>query len=338
MEFRFHLLPILAFLFVAVAVASHATPSSEEYWKKLLPNTPMPKIIQDSLTPESGTGVHVGNPGVDVNVGQPGKGSTDVHVGKGGASVDVGPKGKHAFVDVHPKGKPSPFFYQYAATKTQLQDNQNVALFFLEKDLKPRTQMNLHFTKTTNDAPFLPRKVAESIPFSSKKLPEILSLFKVAPNTEEAKDMKETIKECEASGIEGEEKYCATSLESMVDYATSKLGKKVDAISTYVEKEKGKQKYVFTGVRKVPGTKAMVCHKMKYLCGVFYCHKSETTKTYMVSLVGADGTKVKAAVICHTDTSKWNPKHLAFQLLKIEPGTVPICHFLPEDHIVWVSK
>ncbi|KAL6986718.1 BURP domain protein rd22, partial [Sarracenia purpurea var. burkii] len=39
--------------------------------------------------------------------------------------------------------------------------------------------------------------------------------------------MEKSIKECEDTGIKGEEKYCATSLESMVDFSTSKLGKKV---------------------------------------------------------------------------------------------------------------
>lgn len=337
MEFGFRLLTIFAFLFVALGVTCLAAQSSEDYWKKLLPNTVMPKTIHESLKSEDGTGVHVGNQGVDVSVGKPGTGSTDVHVGKGGASVNTRPKGKHTSVYVHPKG--NPFIYQYAATKTQLQANQNVALFFQEKDLKLRTQMNLHFTKTTNnETPLLPRKIVESIPFSSEKMPEILSRFEVAPDSEEAKVMQETIKECEAKGIEGEEKYCATSLESMVDYATSKLGKKLDVVSTYVEKKKGMQNYVFTGVKKMSNSKAMICHKMNYACVVFYCHKTETTKTYMVSLVGNDGTKVKAAVICHIDTSKWNPKHLAFQVLKVKPGAVPICHFLPEDHIVWVSK
>jgi hypothetical protein len=29
---------------------------------------------------------------------------------------------------------------------------------------------------------------------------------------------------------------------------------------------------------------------------------------------------------------------LAFQMLKVQPGTVPICHFVPQDHVVWISK
>nr|XP_018633935.1 BURP domain protein RD22-like [Nicotiana tomentosiformis] len=74
------------------------------------------------------------------------------------------------------------------------------------------------------------------------------------------------------------------------------------------------------------------------LASVFYCHKTETIESYMVSLVSADGTKAKAVVVCHKNISAWNPKHLAFKLLKVTPGFVSVCHFLPEDHIVWVPK
>ena len=28
--------------------------------------------------------------------------------------------------------------------------------------------------------------------------------------------------------------------------------------------------------------------------------------------------------------------HFAFQVLKVKPGTVPICHFLPNNNLVWV--
>lgn len=327
MEFRTNLLPILALLFVGLVVGSHGAPSSEEYWKKVLPNTPMPKAIEDSLQSDTTTEVNVGSKGVDVSAGKPGKGGTNVHVGKG----------KGVYVDVKP-GNPHPFIYAYAATKTQLNENPKIALFFLEKDLKLGTQMNLHFTTTTNGATFLPRPIAESIPFSSDKISKILGRFGVAPGSNEAQIMKETIKECEEKGIEGEDKYCATSLESMLDYTTSKLGKGVDVVSTYVEKGTKMQKYVFTGVSKLSDNRAVACHKQSYAYAVFYCHKTETTKTYMVSLVGVDGVKVKAVVVCHTDTSKWNPNHLAFQVLNIQPGTLPICHFLPQDHIVWVPK
>lgn len=427
MKLHFSLLPILAFLFVGLLVASHAALTPEEYWKKLLPNTPMPKAIQDSLQTETiseedtsvsvgsdgvdvsagkpgngahvnvgsggvdvhagkpgnkGADVHVGNNGVDVNAGKPGnkgatnvhvgsgvdvsagkpskgadvhvgsggvdvnagghgKGGASVHVGNGGVSVHAGGKGKHVTVKV--PGQSDPFLYNYAASETQLHDNPNVALFFVEKDLRPGTQMNLHFTKTTNDATFLPRDVAESIPFSSDRIPEILARFDVAPGSKEAQVLRDAIRKCEEKGIVRgeEERYCATSLEAMVDFTVSKLGNKevTAVISTHAEKRESTpmQKYVFTGVKAMPAsTDSVVCHKQNYAYAMFYCHKTRATKTYVVSLVGTDGDKVKAAVVCHTDTSKWNPKHLAFQVLKVEPGSVPICHFLPEDHIVWV--
>ncbi|OMO61863.1 hypothetical protein CCACVL1_23195 [Corchorus capsularis] len=233
---EFHLSWVLPFLALAV-VASQAALSPEQYWKYVLPNTPMPKVVQDML---------------------------------------------------------------------------------------------LHPEKST----FLPRQIAQKIPFSSNKLPEILNKFSVTPGSAEAEMMKNTIKECEAPQIRGEKKYCATSLESMIDFSTSKIGKNVQAISTEVEKQTPLQKYTIAyGVQKISGDKSVVCHKQNYLYAVFYCHRSEKTRAYMVPLEGADGTKAKAVAICHTDTSAWNPKHVAFQVLKVEPGTIPICHFLPKDHI-----
>ncbi|KAJ7965999.1 BURP domain protein RD22 [Quillaja saponaria] len=289
--------------------------------------------------PDSGGGTHVsvgGKGGVGVNTGKPDR-RTNVGVGKGGVSVSTGHKGKPVYVGVKPG--PNPFIYNYAATETQLHDDPNVALFFLEKDLQPGTNLALHFTKSSNPATLLSRKAADSIPFSSNKLPEILDNFSVKSGSMEAEIMKNTVKECEDPSIKGEEKYCATSLESMVDYSTSKLGKNVEAISTEVGKETQLQKYTIApGVKKMEGNKAVVCHKQNYAYAVFYCHKTETTRAYEVPLVGADGTKAEAVAICHTDTSEWNPKHLAFQALKVKPGTVPVCHFLPEDHVVWVSK
>ncbi|KAK0571121.1 hypothetical protein LWI29_011443 [Acer saccharum] len=286
-----------------------------------------------------GTSVNVGGGGkggVDVNTGNQGKG-TSVGVGKGGVNVNTGHKGKPVYVGVNP-GK-SPFVYNYAASENQLHDDQTTALFFVEKDLHPGTKMNLHFTENLNEATFLPRQVAKSIPFSSNKMPEILNRFSVKPGSLEADIMQNTIKECEEAGIKGEEKYCATSLESMVDFSTTKLGKKVQAISTEVEKRTRLQEYtIAAGIEKKTDNKSVVCHKQNYAYAVFYCHATQTTRAYIVPLEGTDGTKAKAVAVCHTDTSAWNPKHLAFQVLKVNPGTVPICHFLPEDHIVWVAN
>ncbi|RVW66600.1 BURP domain-containing protein 5 [Vitis vinifera] len=62
------------------------------------------------------------------------------------------------------------------------------------------------------------------------------------------------------------------------------------------------------------------------------------TRTYMIPLVGADGSKAKAMAACHSDTSAWHPKHVAFKVLNVKPGTVPVCHFLHNDAMVWIPK
>lgn len=381
-------LPIFSLLAVALVAAGHAAISPEQYWKTVLPSTPMPKAVTELLHPDlneekstsvtvgkggvhvdagkskpGGTSVNVGKGGVDVNSGKgkpggtsvnvgkggvnvntgkgkPGRGGTGVVVGRGGVYVGTGRKGKGKGKPVVVVGKePNPFLYKYAATETQIHDDPNVALFFLEKDMHPGSTMNLHFPENTETSNLLPRQVAKNIPFSSKKMPEILSQFSVKPGSEEAEIMKNTIEECEEPQIQGEEKYCATSLESMVDFSTSKLGKNVQAISTEVENPTQMQQYkIEAGAKKMGGDKSVACHKQNYAYAVFYCHETKTTRAYTVPLKGADGTKAKAVAVCHTDTSAWNPKHLAFQVLKVKPGTVPICHFLPQDHIVWTTK
>ncbi|CAO1945887.1 unnamed protein product [Urochloa humidicola] len=288
-------------------------------------------------------GVGKGGVGVGVNPGYGKPGGTTVGVGKGGVGVNVKPRGKPVNVNV------SPFRYMYAATETQLHDDPSVALFFQEKDLHAGNKVTVQFTNTAGaaGAKFLPRSEAESIPFSSKKVPEILSRFSVRPDSVEAAEMKQTLSDCEAPAAEGEKKACATSLESMVDFATSSLGTShVRAISTVVAKEGSpKQEYTVTGVKRaVAGGEGdddgrlVACHAEPYAYAVFACHLTRRTRAYTVSMVGRDGTAVDAVAVCHADTAGWNPKHVAFQVLGVKPGTVPVCHFLPQDHVVWTRS
>ncbi|XP_062220472.1 BURP domain-containing protein 3-like [Phragmites australis] len=283
----------------------------------------------------TGTTVGVGKGGVGVNV-QPGygkPGGTTVGVGKGGVGVHVNPRNNV------PTG---PFGYSYAATETQLHDDPNVALFFQEKDLHPGKKMILQFTNTTAGAKFLPRSEAETIPFSSEKASEILGHFSVNPDSVEAAEMTQTLHDCETPAAKGEKKACATSLESMVDFATSSLATShVRAVSTVVAKEGSpRQEYTMTGVKRAAGTdgRLVACHAEPYAYAVFACHLTQQTRAYSVSMLGKDGTAVEAVAVCHADTSGWNPKHVAFQVLKVKPGTVPVCHFLPQDHVVWTRS
>jgi len=198
----------------------------------------------------------------------------------------------------------------------------------------------MQFTKTSDyGATFLPREVANSIPFSSNKVENILNYFSIKQESPESENVKKTIGYCEIPAIQGEEKRCVTSLESMVDFITSILGNNVEAVSTEMNKESDKQQYIISkGVKKLGENKIVVCHILSYPYAVFYCHKIRATKVYYLPIESADGTKVKTFAICHTDTSQWSPKHLAFQVLKVQPGTVPVCHFLQQGHVIWFSK
>ena len=91
------------------------------------------------------------------------------------------------------------------------------------------------FRKTTNEATFLHRQVADSIPFSSDKLPEILNQFSLKEDSKEAEIMKETIQDREQPALEGDSRFCATSLESLIDFNISKPGKNIKPISNEVE-------------------------------------------------------------------------------------------------------
>ncbi|THU46420.1 hypothetical protein C4D60_Mb09t04750 [Musa balbisiana] len=275
--------------------------------------------------------------GVGVNTGHTKPGGPRVNVG-----VGVGGTKHHRGTGVNVRVGRMPFVYRYAATDTQLHDDPNVALFFLNKDLRPGAKMTLHFTNTISGASFLPRRAADSIPFSSARLREILDRFSVEPNSAEAAEIKQTLRDCEEPAVRGERKTCATSLEAMVEFSTSSLGtSKVKAASTTVSKEgTPAQKYTVaaSGVREMGGEELVTCHAEPYAYAIFYCHATSTSRGYEVAMVGKDGTTVEAAAVCHTDTSAWNPEHVAFKVLDIKPGSAPVCHFLPQDHVVWSRR
>ena len=69
-------------------------------------------------------------------------------------------------------------------------------------------------------------------------MPEILQKLFINLKSKKAKLINKVIIICEDPAMEGEEKYYTTSLESMVDFFISKLGKNVMVISTKNEKKK----------------------------------------------------------------------------------------------------
>ncbi|XP_031472911.1 BURP domain-containing protein 5-like [Nymphaea colorata] len=219
-------------------------------------------------------------------------------------------------------------------------------LYFLRKDLLPGSKMNVTMTISPvadrGEPTFLPCQQAQAIPFSSSNLATILEMFSIEPHSEHASLARETLDDCETPALKGELKYCATSLESMIDFAVAEFGtNEIHAAVTSVvnrdEEVKARTYKVGVGGGRVMSRKVVTCHNMMFPYAVFYCHNLAWTRAYMVPLVAEDGSRVNAIALCHFDTSNWNPGHASFRVLGVKPGTVPICHFILKD-LAWVPN
>lgn len=218
-------------------------------------------------------------------------------------------------------------------------DRPTAHAFFLEKDLHEGAKMNFWASRVFSNDYFLPRRVAESIPFSSSSFAEILRLLSVEPDSLLAGRIKEALRMCEMPAAAVEKKLCATHLEELVGFVTSALGTRdVRILSTAVGKPVLGQIYTISSAAAVPmpGTASVACHAAAYAYTVFHCHMIPASKPYVLRLVGEDGTNVEAAVMCHTDTSGWDPTNKMLVALNEKPGGATVCHLLHEGDLLWV--
>lgn len=219
-------------------------------------------------------------------------------------------------------------------------------IFFTLHDLKIGKSLPVYFShKDPSTSPhLLSRKEVNSIPFSSAKLPYLLEFFSFSKHSPQAKAMKYTLTECELRPIKGETKFCATSLESMLDFARGIFGLDTNfsvLTTSFITKPLSPlQNYTILELpEEIIAPKMIACHSMPYPYAIFYCHYQESQhKLFKVSLSGENGERVEAVAVCHMDTSEWNRDHASFRVLKIEPGSSPVCHFFPADNLVWVPE
>ncbi|KAL9141562.1 hypothetical protein ABFS82_14G113100 [Erythranthe guttata] len=216
-------------------------------------------------------------------------------------------------------------------------------VFFHYEDLRLGNKMPIYFP--TNDPSTTPQLLSkpesDSIPFSSFQLPQILQLFSFQEGSKQALAMQSTLRHCEFPAMKGESKFCATSLESMLDSVTKILATKFKSVTTNYLSEPIPllQNYTITEIvtEQTVGKTVVACHTLPYPYAVFYCHgQVSDNKIYKVLLAGEDGGRVAAAAICHLDTSQWNADHVAFRVLRTVPGDSPVCHFFPPDNLVWI--
>ncbi|XP_004507419.1 BURP domain protein USPL1-like [Cicer arietinum] len=223
----------------------------------------------------------------------------------------------------------------------------SLKVFFTLKDLEVGKKMEIYFPKRdpSTSPKFWPKEKADSIPFSLNKLQTLLKIFSFSQDSPQAKAMVDTLRECESKPIKGELKFCATSLESMLDFTKNILGSSND-LKVYATSHETKsssvtfQNYpILENIINISAPKMVACHSMPYPYAVFYCHSQESeNRIYRVSLVGDNGDKVEAMVVCHMDTSHWGHSHVSFQVLGLTPGISSVCHFFPADNFIWVPK
>ncbi|CAN6463729.1 unnamed protein product [Victoria cruziana] len=283
--------------------------SAVDYWNKLLPKTPLPSSLEAFLP-------------------------RDPSQRKNAPIVDG--------CRVHQN-------YVRGTTLDQVKRDRELDFLFLEGNLKPGSKTKkLDFVnkeqETAGWPTLLTREEAQGLPFSTSKFVDILKLLAVDPNSYQASVIKTTLSSCEDEANRGESRYCPATLESMADFVVSQLETNDVRLLTYSfvnGEERDPKSRVYTvqpGVVELNSPRAVACHIQPYPYGVFYCHRTAKTKSYIVPLVAEeDGTRVMAGALCHTETSWWNPDHPSMLALGIKPGT-PVCHFLSHGHFVFVPR
>lgn len=321
------LLLVLIAIGLAILPSNAGESHAELYWKAKMGNTRMPIVLKDSLLPP-------GSSNEIVNL-------TQIY--------------KHNSLDQSLWGCAFEYagcrleFSEYALRdETPLPKDDQVIFFTYDslfsnprKQLKGSKTMKLNLGKTNfQPSKFLPLKISTKLtPLSTTNLQNILHLVSINPKSTIANRIEATIRVCEEKGVKDEVRYCATSLEGMLDYVTlQSTQNKVNLYYNNMEEESGFKEYKIQKLQKIENGKdnTIVCHKTDNPFAVFVCHNIKKTDAYVTSLVSENGKKVKAIVMCHKDTSSWNSEHLAFRILKIKPGSKTVCHFLSANAVAWV--
>lgn len=220
-------------------------------------------------------------------------------------------------------------------------------IFFHYNTLEPGTKFPVYFpTADPSTTPrLLTKEESDSIPFSLSQLPDLLKRFSFPVDSKQALAMKSTLHHCEFPALPGESKFCATSLESLLDSVGAAFGPdhprfKVMTTNYLIGTVPDLQNYTVSEAPvEIQAAKMMGCHKLPYPYAVFYCHgQAGDRKLYTVVLEGENGNKIEALATCHMDTSEWDPEHVSFRVLGTVPGAEPVCHFFPPDNLVWIPE
>ncbi|KAL3751737.1 hypothetical protein ACJRO7_012554 [Eucalyptus globulus] len=246
----------------------------------------------------------------------------------------------------HQVGKDGLVFYDFINGATTLAGGMNVnkgvepGKYFQESTLRSGNVIRMPDLRSkTPERSFLPRSISSGLPFSTSKLAELKQIFHAGDDSTMEKIMVRTLSLCEKAPIRGETKRCVSSVEDMIDFATSILGHDIKLHST--KSDEGSKHDILIGrVKRIGGSKLSVpvaCHDSLFPYMVYNCHAVPTLHVYEVDILDpVSKAKINNGVaVCHMDTSAWNPNHEAFIALGSGPGRIEACHWIYGEYAVW---
>lgn len=212
--------------------------------------------------------------------------------------------------------------------------------FFRESMLKKGTVMPMPDIRDKMPTrSFLPRTIASKLPFATSKLEDMKKIFHAGDNSSMEHMFREALEDCERAPSKGETKRCIASIEDMIDFAATVLGRNV-VVRTTQSVEGAKQDVMIGSINRINGgkvTKSVSCHQSLYPYLLYYCHSVPKVRVYEADLLDPK-TKVKinhGVAICHLDTSDWSAGHGAFVALGSGPGRIEVCHWIFENDMTW---
>ncbi|KAG9449995.1 hypothetical protein H6P81_009960 [Aristolochia fimbriata] len=156
---------------------------------------------------------------------------------------------------------------------------------------------------------FLPRSLAEKLPFSSTRMGDFLKIFKSG-------------RELDAGEHHGED-------DEGVRAGAEPRGHKPGTVEIRL----------VVGINGGKVTKSVSCHQSLFPYLVHFCHSVPAVRVYEADILDVQ-TKQKinhGVGICHIDTSAWGPEYGAFVALGGGPGKIEVCHWIFQNDMTWVA-
>ena len=174
-----------------------------------------------------------------------------------------------------------------------------------------------------------------STPLEPKYLATVLSHFQIPRDSMKAKQVADTLRSCGKPSDKEEPRMCFSSREAMARFAAKSLGVggARAAITRIHGQETPSSSYVVAQIAQLTD-KMVPCHPMDFPYEVFYCHRPKEVQAFRVQLKDLKNgmPHVTAIAMCHMNTSDWDQQY--FELLGGERGE-PICHYMPENYIMF---